>query len=86
MTKEPLSLKNLGEPLAKLKKGQKATLLHIDDNYSQKLFLQELGFTESCQIEVLRKAPFGDPIHVRVRNAEFALRKADAKFLRVVCS
>lgn len=84
MTKEPQSLQNLSLCLSNLKCGESGTLVAIDDHYEQKDFLKELGFTESCKIEVLRKAPLGDPIHIRVRETNFALRKADAKCLHVI--
>jgi len=70
--------------LSEFKCGERGTLLGIDDNYPQKSFLLELGFTDHCLIEVLHKAPFGDPLHVRVRNSEFALRKTDARHLNLI--
>lgn len=71
--------------LSDLALGVETVLVGINQNYQQKNFLIELGFTENSRITVLRKAPFGDPLHVRVRNSEFALLKSDAEniFVRV---
>ncbi len=65
--------------LSDLAAGVETILVTINANYAQKNFLLELGFTENCRITVLRKAPFGDPLHVRVRDSEFALLRADAE-------
>ncbi|MDO9488666.1 MAG: FeoA family protein [Sphingomonadaceae bacterium] len=40
--------------------------------------LHEMGFDEGVDIEVLHKAPLGDPIAVRVGNMTIALRRAQA--------
>ena len=65
--------------LSDLATGIETVVTSINASYAQKNFLLELGFTEDCRITVLRKAPFGDPLHVRVRDSEFALLKADAE-------
>ena len=41
--------------------------------------LTELGFTPGSQVKVSRRAPLGDPIHVEVRGAGFAVRKDQAR-------
>lgn len=60
-----------------------AFIVGINKNYSNRTFLQELGFTEQANICVIRRAPFGDPLHVRVRESEFALLKNDAENILV---
>lgn len=40
--------------------------------------LTELGLRDGAQIEVLRRAPFGGPMAVRVDGARIALRLAQA--------
>ncbi len=44
--------------------------------------LAELGFTPGVEVRVVRKAPLGDPLHVRVRSGSFAIRADEA---RCVC-
>ena len=41
--------------------------------------LAELGFTPGVTVYLVRKAPLGDPIHVRVRNGSFAVRADEAR-------
>lgn len=70
---------SIEQKLSELAVGVEVTLAGINNNYPQKTFLLELGFTADSRITVLRKAPFGDPLHVRVRDSEFAILKADAE-------
>ena len=41
--------------------------------------LAELGFTRGTAVRVVRKAPLGDPLHVRVRSGSFAVRADEAR-------
>lgn len=45
--------------------------------------LHEMGFDEGVDIEVLHKAPLGDPIALRVGNMTIALRRAQAALIEV---
>ena len=45
--------------------------------------LRELGFREGEQIEVVRRAPMGDPMVFRVCDYELCLRRRDAGAIRV---
>ena len=39
--------------------------------------LMELGLIEGTKIEVIKVAPFGDPVEIRFRGGDFCLRKAE---------
>ena len=41
--------------------------------------LVELGFTAGAPIQLLRRAPFGGPLQVQVRDFVLSLRRADAR-------
>lgn len=41
--------------------------------------LLELGFDEGAEVEILHRAPLGDPIAVRVDGTTIALRRALAR-------
>lgn len=43
--------------------------------------LHEMGFDEGVDVEVLHKAPLGDPIALRVGNSTIALRRAQAALI-----
>jgi ferrous iron transport protein A len=42
-----------------------------------------LGLTPGAQLDVVRFAPLGDPMEIRVRGASLFLRKADAQTIHV---
>ncbi len=44
----------------------------------QKNMLLNRGINKGAKITMLRHAPFGDPLMIRVRDTDFAIRKADA--------
>jgi len=45
--------------------------------------LHEMGFDEGVDVEVLHKAPLGDPIALRVGNMTIAIRRAEARLVSV---
>jgi Fe2+ transport system protein FeoA len=45
--------------------------------------LMHLGFLPEATIEVLRRAPAGDPTVYRVEGAEIALRRETAQYIQV---
>ena len=47
--------------------------------------LLDLGFVPQAEIEVIRKAPMGDPIECCVANYKVALRNSEADLIEVEC-
>ena len=45
--------------------------------------LMHLGFLPEAVIEVLRRAPAGDPTVYRIEGAEIALRRETARYIQV---
>lgn len=45
--------------------------------------LGEMGFRPGKSIELVVSAPFGDPLAFQIDNTVIALRKAEAKLIRV---
>ncbi|MEQ1852906.1 MAG: FeoA family protein [Chthoniobacteraceae bacterium] len=72
-----------GEPLSSLQPGQRGRVLAIDVADSKRGRIMEMGITVGTGIEVIRFAPLGDPMEVKVRGAHISLRKADAAGVRV---
>lgn len=62
-----------------LKIGQKGLIDKINGNDKLVKRLLALGCIDNTEIEVKKVAPFGDPIIIRFRGFDFALRKSDAK-------
>jgi Fe2+ transport system protein FeoA len=47
------------------------------DGISQRL--SELGFTAGQVVRVVRMAPLGDPMQIRIRGFDLAVRRAEAR-------
>jgi len=45
--------------------------------------LMQLGVLEGSEIEIIRTAPGGDPIEIRVMGYNLSLRKAEAQMILV---
>ncbi len=45
--------------------------------------LMEMGLIEGRQVQVLRRAPWGDPMHLRVGDYELSLRATEAALIDV---
>jgi ferrous iron transport protein A len=45
--------------------------------------LMELGIVEGAEIEVVRRAPLGDPVQLRVGDYELSLRSSEARLIDV---
>lgn len=52
-----------------------------DCHYRQKLLA--MGLTPGTEFQVVRRAPFGDPIEIRVRNFYLSLRQAETTLLQI---
>lgn len=62
-----------------LKIGQIGLINNINGNEKLAKRLLALGCIDNTEIEVKKIAPLGDPILVRVRGFDLAIRKSDAK-------
>lgn len=72
--------------LADLKAGQTATVAgyaHEDQHSSR---LMQFGIIEGAEIEILRRAPTGDPIEIRVMGYALSLRASEARVVLVTTS
>ena len=49
--------------------------------YRKKLL--SMGLTPGTELEVVRVAPMGDPVEIRVRGTSVSLRKGEAEALQV---
>ena len=45
--------------------------------------LLSMGLTKGSAFEVVRTAPLGDPVEIRVRGASLSLRRGEAALVRV---
>ncbi len=68
--------------LSQLQQGQKAIVKNF---IQEEIFLKvlEMGMLPQSLIEVIGKAPFGDPINIRISETMLSLRKAEAQEIEV---
>ena len=71
------------EPLSSLQPGQRGRVVAIEVEDSKKGRILEMGLTVGVTIEVVRFAPLGDPMELKVRGSHVSLRKVDASGVRV---
>ena len=63
--------------LAELGPGQRARLCEHPRRRPVAVRLEELGFVPGTVVEILRRAPLGDPVEVELRGYRVCLRLAD---------
>jgi len=71
------------ETLSRLPIGRCARVVGFDLPASQRLRLLEMGLTMNSTVEVIRFAPLGDPIEIKVRGYHLSLRLHEASGIRV---
>ena len=69
--------------LAELRPGARAVVARVTGNDPTARRLGELGFTPGATVEVVRRAPLGDPVIYRVKDYDLCLRRAQAAGIRV---
>ncbi len=69
--------------LAALQPGELATIVSIHAEEALHLRLLALGFRTGTQIEMIRKASFSGPLHVRVGTTDVMLRRKEAAKIEV---
>ena len=68
-----------------LKDGETGMVVRIDSVGDSKLKnrLMTMGLIPGTRVEILRSAPMGDPIAIRLRSYNLAMRKDDATQIQV---
>ena len=68
-----------------LKEAKTGTTVKVRDigDSELKQRLMTMGLIPGTQLKILRSAPLGDPIAIRVRSYNLAIRKADAEKIAV---
>ena len=72
--------------LADLPRGGKGTISELEGRDVVVQRLLEMGLTQGAVVEVVRFAPLGDPIEVRVLGYLLSLRREDARCVRVAAT
>ena len=69
--------------LDQLEPGQHAVVVSIDGPASIARRLMELGLAPGTPVEMVRRAPLGDPLELRVRRVHLSIRRSEAAHIRV---
>lgn len=69
--------------LADLTIGARARVTNVGGNGSVSRRLMEMGLVPGVWVRVVKAAPFGDPIEVKVRGYNLAMRRNEAETIEV---
>jgi Fe2+ transport system protein FeoA len=72
--------------LADLPVGGEAHVASVDGAGGPASRLLEMGLTPGAHVRVVRVAPLGDPIEIRVRGYFLSVRREDARRVRVAAA
>lgn len=72
--------------LAQLAPGRRATIAGTAPQTTSAVAnrLRQLGFRRAAHVDVIRRAPLGDPTIYRVQDTELCLRRREALLIEVV--
>lgn len=65
-------------PLSRMLPGEYGHVLSLCEGCEVRAHLLELGFTPGTEITVIRVAPLGDPLTIRLRGYQLSLRRREA--------
>src|ERR1043165_6611159 len=70
-------------PLTTLTAGGRATVAQINVPPGSRARLMEMGLLSGTKVELVRFAPMGDPVEIKVRGYNLTLRKSEAEQILV---
>jgi len=69
--------------LTNLPVGETAKVIAVNGNNQIAKRLMEMGVVPGASVRMIKSAPFGDPLEVRVRGYHLAMRKSEADQIEV---
>lgn len=69
--------------LTNLPKGTNAKVVSVSGDNAITRRLMEMGVVPGVSVKVIKSAPFGDPIEIRLRGYSLAVRKSEADTIEV---
>ena len=67
-----------------LKRGQSGTITAVGGAGALRCRLLDMGLIPKTKVKMIKIAPMGDPIEIRLRGYELTLRKEDASEIEIV--
>ena len=69
--------------LRDIKVGKSAKVVKVHGEGALKRRIMDMGVTKGVEVLVIKVAPLGDPVEVKVRGYELSLRKEDLEMVEV---
>ncbi len=69
--------------LDKIKDGEKAVITKVNGAGILRCRLLDMGLIPKTPVMIVKRAPMGDPIEIRLRGYELTIRKDEAKNIEV---
>ena len=69
--------------LDQLEIGEEAQVVSITDSSPISKRLMEMGVVPGVSVKVIKTAPFGSPLEIKVKGYHLALRKSEAETIQV---
>jgi len=66
-----------------VRKGMRARVKSVTATHDDARRLQEMGLTEGTEFTVVKVAPFGDPVEIRLRGYRLCLRKRESTHIDI---
>ncbi len=72
------------QTLKNLPIGSRAKVVAVHGNDAISRRLMEMGVVPGVNLRVIKSAPFGDPLEIRIRGYNLAMRQSEADVIEVV--
>lgn len=69
--------------LTDLTKGQKAKIINVSGSSNVTARLLDMGVVKGAVLELIRRAPLGDPLEIKIHNFLLSLRKEEANTISI---
>ncbi len=63
--------------------GESGTIVHIGTTGPIRRRFMDMGIIEGVEVQLVRTAPFGDPVQIKVRNSHIAMRRSEAETITI---
>ena len=80
---DPLDGADRERPLDRLAPGERGIIARLDCDPAIARRLMELGLVPGTPVEVVRRAPLGDPLELAARGVRLSLRRSEACLIHV---
>ena len=72
-----------GRSLAELAVGESGQIASLEGQGAIAVRLLEMGLVPGARVSLIKRAPLGDPLEIRVRDYHLSLRRAEAARVRL---